>query len=155
MTYWLETMKDDLYLIVENGWVANDNLLPGELLFDRYFKEDEQAYQDLELEKEEIGRQKEEFEDEHGGEEGALEEVKNERGNITKGNLRKRIREIEKDPDFAEELKILQDYLDLTDQETAINRKIREARKTLTEKVNKKYKELTVDEIKTLVVDDK
>jgi len=155
MTYWLETMKDDLYLIVENGWVAGDKLLPGELLIDRYFKEDEQAYQDLELEKAEIGRQKEEFEDEHSGEEGALEEVKNERGNITKGNLRKRIREIEKDPDFAEELKILQDYLDLTDQETAINRKIREARKTLTEKVNKKYKELTVDEIKTLVVDDK
>lgn len=39
--------------------------------------------------------------EEQSGEEGLLEEVKNEKGNITKGAVQKRIREIRNDPDFA------------------------------------------------------
>lgn len=155
MTYWLETMKDDLYMIVENGWVANDELLPEGLLIDRYFQAEQQAIEEMELKKEEISRQKEELEEEQSGEEGPLEEVKNDKGKITKGNLQKRIREMKKEPDSAEELKILHDYLALMDSETTANREIREARKKLTEQVSKKYQELTTNEVKTLVVDDK
>lgn len=155
MTYWLETMKDDLYMIVENGWAANDELLPEGLLIDRYFQAEQLAIEEMELKKEEISRQKEELEEEQSGEEGLLEEVKNDKGNITKGNLQKQIGEIKKEPDSAEELKILQDYLALMDSETTANREIREARKKLTEQVSKKYKELTPNEVKTLVVDDK
>lgn len=155
MTYWLETMKDDLYMIVENGWVANDELLPEGLLIDRYFQAEQLAIEEMELKKEEISRQKEELEEEQSGEEGPLEEVKNDKGKITKGNLQKRIREMKKEPDSAEELKILHDYLALMDSETTANREIREARKKLTEQVSKKYQELTTNEVKTLVVDDK
>lgn len=155
MTYWQDTMKDDLYMIVESGWVANDELLPEELIIDRYFQEELGILEEQTLRTEEIKRQKEELEGEHGGEEGALEEAKNDKGNITKGNLLRRIREMEKEEDAPEDLKIFQDYLDLIDSETEINGEIRKLKSALSEKVKAKYKELDVDKVKTLVVDDK
>lgn len=155
MDYWLETMKDDVYMIVENGWVANNDLIPEELVINRYFKAEQQAIEELELERDEITQQKEEFEEENSGDEGILGELKNEKGKITKGSVQNRIKEIKADEDAADELKILKEYLDLIDKEAKANKKIKGAQKELDEKVAKKYKELTVDEIKTLIVDDK
>jgi type I restriction enzyme M protein len=155
MTYWLETMKDDVYMIVENGWEANSELIPAELVINRYFKSDKEAIEQLEAERDEITRQKEEFEEENSGDEGALEELKNDKGKIAKGDVQKRIKEIKDDKEAADELKILEDYLALIDKESKANKKVKDAKKELDEKVEKKYKELTTDEVKTLVVDDK
>ena len=79
MNYWLETMRDDIYMISENGFIANEELIPDNLIINRYFKEEKQAIEELEVKRDEITRQKEEFEEEHSGEEGVLEEVKNNR----------------------------------------------------------------------------
>ncbi|MBO8169194.1 MAG: type I restriction-modification system subunit M [Thermoanaerobacteraceae bacterium] len=155
MDYWLETMKDDVYMIVENGWVANNDLIPEELVINRYFRVEQQAIEELELARDEITRQKEEFEEENSGEEGVMEDLKNDKGKITKGSVQARIKEIKNDEDAADELKILKEYLNLIDKEAKANKKIKEAQKKLDEKVVKKYKELTVDEIKSLIVDYK
>ena len=109
----------------------------------------------LELDKDEITRQKEEFEEENTGDEGLLEELKNDKGNITKTNLKNGIKETKKDPDLKEELKILEDYLDIVENEGKANKKIRDAKKKLDEKVAKKYGELSIEEIKAIVIDDK
>jgi len=77
MTYWLETMKDDVYMIAENGWVANDELIPVELIINRYFMDEKQKIETLEFEKDEITRQKEEFEEENSGEDGVLSSISN------------------------------------------------------------------------------
>lgn len=155
MTYWQETMKDDVYMIIENGWIANGDLIPKELIINRYFKVEQQVIEDLEFERDEVSRQKEEFEEENSGNEGILEELKNEKGKITKGSVQNRIKEIKGDKDAADELKVLENYLDLVEKEAKASKKIKDAQKELNEKVTGKYKELTIDEIKSLVVDDK
>ena len=155
MTYWLEEMKDDVYMIVENGWIPDKDLVPENLVIDKYFFEEKAAIESLEAEKDEITRQKEEFEEENSGEEGYLEEIKNDKGNITKGSLKNRIKEIKDDPDSVEELEVLEAYLKLVDDESDANKKVKDAMKALDKKVNEKYKVLTEDEIKTLVVDMK
>ena len=155
MTYWLEEMKDDVYMIVENGWIPDKDLIPENLVIDKYFYEEKAAIESLEAEKDEITRQKEEFEEENSGEEGYLEEIKNEKGNITKGSLKNRIKEIKDDPESVEELEVLEAYLKLVEDESDANKKVKDAIKALDKKVNEKYKALTEDEIKTLVVDMK
>lgn len=155
MTYWLEEMKDDVYMIVENGWIPDKDLVPENLVIEKYFYEEKAAIESLEAEKDEITRQKEEFEEENSGEEGYLEEIKNEKGNITKGSLKNRIKEIKDDPDSVEELEVLEAYLKLVDDESDANKKVKDAMKALDKKVNEKYKVLTENEIKTLVVDMK
>lgn len=155
MTYWLEEMKDDVYMIVENGWIPDKDLIPENLVIDKYFYEEKAAIESFEADKDEITRQKEEFEEENSGEEGYLEEIKNDKGNITKGSLKNRIKEIKDDPESVEELEVLEAYLKLVEDESDANKKVKDAIKALDKKVSEKYKVLTENEIKTLVVDMK
>lgn len=153
MTYWLEAMKDDVYMIRENGWIADKDLVPEELIIEKFFTQGKEEIGKLEAEKDEITREKEEFEEEHSGEEGVLEELKNDKGNITKGSVNNRIKEIKNDSDSKEELNILESYQDLIDKEADANKKVRDTIKKLDKLVNEKYKVLTEAEIKELVVE--
>jgi type I restriction enzyme M protein len=54
-----------------------------------------------------------------------------------------------------DELTVLEKYLSLIEKEAAANKKIKEAQAELEKKLLTKYKALTREEIKTLVVDDK
>ncbi len=155
MDYWLETMRDDVYMIAESSWAANNELIPEDLIINRYFKEEKQAIEELEAKRDEITRQKEEFEEENSGEDGVLEEIKNDKGNITKTNLNKRIREIKGDQDSADELAILEKYLRLVDMETDAKQQIKDAEKKLQKKVQAKYKELAKEEIQDILINDK
>lgn len=155
MDYWLETMRDDVYMIIEEGWAANGELIPKELMIDKFFNEEKNELEKLEMEREEAQREKEEFEEENTGEDGVLEELRNDKGNITKTNLNKRIREIKKDEAYEDELEILEKYLDLINEESDLKKQIKEKEKSLEKKVEKKYKELSIDEIKDIVVKDK
>ena len=179
MTYWTETMQDDVYMIVADSWnEANKlrlldkkskekedlkigkmkykvDLIPPKLIIDRYFAAEQAAIEKLEGEKDAIVQEREEMEEEHGGEEGLLEEAKSEAGNVTKGAAKARYRAIKDDPEFADELEVLKPYLELRDKETKAGSAIRDAQKELDAQVVDKYNALTVEEIKTLVVDDK
>ncbi|MBE0535049.1 MAG: type I restriction-modification system subunit M [Phycisphaerae bacterium] len=172
MTYWAEVMKDDVYMIVEDGWKAQTylvkdkngkvkkgqwdcDLVPKYLVITRYFAKEQAAIGQLEADRDEIARQAEEMAEEHGGEEGLLEEVRNDKGNITKGEVKSRIKAIQNDPEYADELEVLEQYLELIEKETEANKAIKDALKELDGAVLKQYKKLTENEIKTLVVDDK
>ena len=155
MTYWAETMKDDVYMIMENGWIADGDLVPSEITTDKYFKKDLAQIEELELERDEKAREKEEFEEEHSGEDGVLEEVRNDKGNITKKSLNDRRKEIKDDSDYAEELTLLNKYLKITDEEAKAKKAVSDKKKELDKKVSEKYKTLTEDEVKNLVVDYK
>lgn len=174
MTYWLEMMKDDLYIITENGWKAeltevwNNSkdknkkkitgyiceLIPEELMINRYFKTKQEAITQLEMDNDTVIRQMEELKEEHSGEDGLLEEVI-ENNKISKANVTKCIKEVKNNPDYTDELEMLKTYLGLLDQKSTIEKQIKEAEKNLKNTVLKKYKELSEGEIKTLVVDDK
>jgi type I restriction enzyme M protein len=170
MTYWVESMKDDVYILVEDGWKAEltavmnkkgavtdyvCELIPKQLMINRYFQTEQAAIEELETKKDEVVRQQEELQEEHGGEEGLLEEVTNDSGKITKANVNERIKTIKNDAMFADELKVLKAYLKLIEQEAEISKQIKVLTQFLDNYVLTKYGDLTEDEIKTLVVDDK
>ena len=69
--------------------------------------------------------------------------------------MKARLKEIGKDPDYADERKALEDYAALLDQQTDAKAQLKAAQEDLDAKLDAKYPKLTEDEIKTLVVDDK
>jgi hypothetical protein len=109
----------------------------------------------LQSELEKIGAEMEEMKEEHSGEGGDLESAVNEKGNITKGDLKNRIKEIKNDTEFADELALLEKYNGLLEKEAECKAKIKTAENELEKKVIAKYPTLSIDEIKTLVVDRK
>ena len=155
MAYWIETMKDDVYMIAEDGWTANRELVAEGLVIDKYFKKEKELLDKLEAEMDNAASRKQAFEEEHGGEEGALEDLKNDKGNITKAALKKGIKEIREDAEMSEELQVLEEYMDLIDGEAEAKKKAKAETKKLDKLVEAKYKELSEDEVKDLVVDMK
>ena len=186
MSYWNETMQDDCYIISADAWVAETyritieskskgkdgkkkiidkgwacDLVPKELVINRYFETEKKALDDLETEKESLASQIAEMEEEHNTEDGYFGEIEkisktsiNAELKMVNGELR-----MAKDADALDELKakqkVLKQYIDLHSKLTAINKKIKQAEATLDEKLYAKYPTLTETEVKQLVVDDK
>ena len=183
MDYWAETMQDDLYLIVSDGWrdaakprliveekgsktkekpdftigkqKYKTELIPPTLIIARYFSAEQSAIEKLEAEVAAIEQAMEELAEEHSGEEGLLEEAKNDKDKLTKASVAARLKEVKGDADAADERKVLNKYLALIEQEAATSAKAKEAQDALTAKIAAQYGNLTEAEIKTLVVDDK
>jgi len=155
MSYWSDIMQDDVYLIASDGWLGSAELIPQQLIVSRYFSADQQQIEKLETERDAISRQMEELEEENSGDDGLLEEAKNDKGKVTKASVKARLTEIKHDRDAADERKLLTNYIELIEAESTAGKKVKDAQKALDAKVKAKYATLTVDEVKTLVVDDK
>jgi type I restriction enzyme M protein len=161
LDYWAETMQDDVYLLVQEGWQAvldgqpNSDLIPRPLLIARYFAAEAQAIEGLEAEREAFSRQIEELDEEHGGEEGLLACAKTEKGKLTAKSVKDRLKTIKGERKAAEEKKLLTAYLELIEAETIAGKKVKEAQKGLDTKVGAHYAKLGEAAIKTLVIEDK
>jgi type I restriction enzyme M protein len=214
MDYWAEAMQDDVYAITQDGWTAGrvirpahegetpemvvkkgnksvryvGDLIPTRLVVARFFA-DEQTEDRLAAEAETATQSKAEFEEEHGGEEGALYGLEGKSG-IPKGNVQDRVMDLKRkalesvpmytpeyeqadgikrasfgtmpwkkgihdDGELFAELDILHDYLRLADAEARAKKAHKDAATALDQAVISRYPDLTEDEIKTLVVDDK
>lgn len=171
MNYWSAVMQDDCYLIASDGWKADTyrilvenkttkktvdkgwacDLVPKELVINRYFNAEKAAIQTLEAASENLSSQITELEEEHGGEDGCFAEL----DKINKANVAARLKEIKGDTDAKEEIAVLKDYLDLTEGLAAANKKIKEAQAKLDAAVLAHYPTLTTEQVKSLVVDDK
>ena len=159
MSYWSVIMQDDAYLIAADGWEAGSDarngLIPPSLIIARYFAAERDAIEQLEARRDAITRQMEELDEEHGGEEGLLSDAKNDKGKLTKVSVGARLKDIKHDADGAVERKQLNVYLALIEQESAANKQVKDAQKQLDAKVAAQYAKLSIEDIKTLVVDDK
>ncbi|MEW9122014.1 MAG: type I restriction-modification system subunit M [Thermotaleaceae bacterium] len=170
MDFWDEVMQDDCYLISADGWSAKTyrilvenkqkkmvdkgwtcDLIPKELVINRYFIKEKEHIESLEIDSENLVDQLAELEEEHSGEEGVFSEI----DKLNKGNIQERLKQVQKDKDAQEEINILKEYLNLLDQLSKTNKKIKDAKTELDNKLYDKYPTLTEDEIKTLVVEDK
>ena len=131
MDYWAETMQDDVYVITQDGWAAGGvlrelktkngersretpdlvlnrrkykaDLISPALIVARYFAEEQAEIERLQGEQDSLSQELDTLVEEHSGEEGLLEEATNDKGNLTKTGLRKRLKEIADDPEFADE----------------------------------------------------
>ena len=134
------------------------DLVPAALLIARYFAAERDAIAALEAELAGIEQQLDEKREEQSGEEGLLAEViegEGEKQKITAKAVKARLKEIGRDPDYAEERQALEDYAALLDQQADAKARLKAAQEDLEAKLDAKYPTLTEDEIKTLVVDDK
>jgi type I restriction enzyme M protein len=178
MTYWGETMQDDVYILTTEGWKAGNvavrlqkeskgkkkdivglpglegQLIPVSLIISAYFSAELSRLDGLNADLEQAETQMSELKAEHGGEEGLLSEVI-ENDKVVKGTIQKRIKEINKDADYADELKVLKQYATLYEQQAETKEKIKEAEKDLEKKILIKYPKLTLEEVKSLVVEHK
>lgn len=159
MTYWSETMQDDVYMIAIDGWVANPELIPAELIVRRYFSAEQKGMETLSAEQEALTAQMDELNEEHGGEEGLLESAKSEKGKVSKATIKSRLKDLIPNGDAAkddkDEADLLNRYLQLIEDAAEAGKKVKDAQKKLDELVAKKYTKLSVDEIKALVIEDK
>lgn len=172
--YWSETMKDDAYLLVEDGWVAQTrriiekkkngkevvkgwtcDLLPKPYIVDAYFADKKEEIQQLEANLESIQSEISQYEEEHAVEEGLLEEACNDNGKITKTTLTKRMKEVKLDANEKEAYQLMQKVQKLFTQQTTLNTKLKAAIKELDELCYNKYPQLSQQEVKHLVVDKK
>lgn len=181
MDYWAETMQDDVYVIAADSWreaakprqMVDDNkskdkpdftigkqkfkaeLIPPALLIARFFAAEQSAVEKLESEADAIAQQLEGLGEEHGGEDGLLADARNDKDKLTKASVSARLKEIKNHPDSADERKVLGDYLTLIEKEAELSAKAETAHEELIAKVVANYGELTEDDIKALVVEDK
>jgi type I restriction enzyme M protein len=131
------------------------DLLPKNLVIDKFFQSEQEHIEKLETDRDAIKQQLVELEEEHGGEEGLLADAKNDKDKVTKAGIQKRMKEITGDEDYADELEVLQKFLELSDADAALGKEVKESEVLLDKKLLEKYKNLTQEEIKVLLVDDK
>jgi type I restriction enzyme M protein len=175
MDYWAETMQDDAYLISEDGWVAQTyriletkknkdgtpgktvdkgwacDLVPKALLVQQYFAAEQAELDRLAAELESTEAAQSELEEEHSGEDAVF-------GGFDKINdkeVKSRMKEIGRDDDAAEELAVLQQWLNLSEQAGALKRRIKVLDSELDAKALARYSKLTTDAVKALVADHK
>jgi type I restriction enzyme M protein len=174
MDYWYETLQDDAYEIAADGWVAKPrrvleeikagkkkgqmkdkgwtcDLIPKPYIVARNFNAQQAELDALQSELDTAAAQLTELEEEHGGEEGAFAEL----DKINKGEVSKRLKEIKGDPEYADEAKALKQWTQLDKRQSELKKQIKDADAALDQLAYEKYPELSEDEIKTLVVDDK
>ena len=119
MDYWDEVMQDDVYLVAADGWTAGrvlrsaydketpdftikkgqktfkyvGELVPSSFVVERFFRDKHQKLERLEAEVSQWAQRKEEYEEEHSIEGGALYGLEGQKG-ITKANVRQRAVEL-------------------------------------------------------------
>jgi type I restriction enzyme M protein len=183
MTYWAETMQDDVYIVAQEGWAAarqvrelvknaegkftetpditigrrklKAELIPPVLIVARFFAKEQAALEALEAKAEEIARTVEEMDEEQGSEDGLLFEAKSEKGKLTAKSVKDRLKDIKGDKMADEERTALTACLKLIEQEKQASDAAKEAKITLDTKTVKQYAKLTDAEIKQLLVEDK
>ena len=131
-------------------------LVPPALVIGRYFAKIQTEVEALEAALA-LQQQLDELAEEHGGEGGLLEDAKNDKDKLTKASVATRLKEIKGRPRrAADERKVLEGYLAISEQEAELSAKLKSTQDALMEKeLATKYGQLSEDDVKALVVDDK
>jgi type I restriction enzyme M protein len=170
MDYWSETMQDDVYLIATDGWKAEAarvivrdkkgkerdkgwvcDLVPKELIVARYFAAEHKAIDELTAELESVTASLAEMEEEHGGDEGVFADF----DKVNKAVVSERLKEIKGDAESKDDTVVLTEWLQQSNREAELKKRLREAEAALDAKAYANYPKLTIAEIQSLVVDDK
>lgn len=134
------------------------DLIPASILIDHYFAVERDGIATIEADLASVEQQLAEKREEQSGEEGLLAEViegEGEKQKITAKAVKARLKEIAKDPDYADERQVLEEYAALLDQEADAKTRSKAAQEDLEAELDAKYLTLTEEEIKTLVINDK
>jgi type I restriction enzyme M protein len=179
MDYWAETLQDDVYVLAQDDWQAGNTLrelvakkgeklketpdliinkkkykaelIPPSLMVARYFADEQSQVDALQAKQDEATQILETYIEDNSGDEGSLIEAMNDKDKITKASVAARTKLT---TDIVE-VKALKQATKLFNAETATKKTVKEAQEALDLNVFNQYPKLTIDEIKTLIVDDK
>ncbi len=186
MSYWHDTMHDDVYLIMSDGWrdaakprlTINDkdrklteepdltigtgksarkykmDLLPPALILARYFADQQAQVDELAAKLEIASAAVIEHAEEHGVDEALLSDATNDKGAYTKQLLTAAIKAAKEAGD-DETLACADEALKLLNAEAAAKSAAKDAQAKLDLATLSKYGDLTENDIRTLVLDDK
>ena len=153
-----KTKYEDSHIQVGSGanaerWVMD--LLPPELIVNHFFAEDRDAIVALTFAMEQTTQAIEEYAEEHGGEDGLLWEATDDEGKVTAKLAKDRMKEASVERAEKDEIDALKNIINLFEVESKSKKRIKEAHTKLDTKTLRQYGELTKDEVRTLVIDDK
>ncbi|MGY6358695.1 type I restriction-modification system subunit M [Proteus mirabilis] len=179
MDYWSDTMQDDVYVLVQDGWSTGKvlrelevkkgeklretpdlvigktkykaELIPPALIVARYFADEQTKIDTLQSKLDSASQELETYLEENSGDDGLLNEALNDKDKVTKATVTARLK-IATDPDEKSALKQAQK---LFDNEANAKKALKKAQDALDLAVFKQYPKLSIDEIKNLIVDDK
>lgn len=179
MDYWQDTMQDDVYVLVQDGWDAGKvlrelmvakgeklkevpdlvigkakykaELLPPALLVKRFFAAEQAELDRLQSELDSTSQELESYIEEHSTEDGLLADALNDKDKVTAASVKARL----KLATDADERKALQQVQRLFDSEGSSKKAVKEQQDKLDLLVFKRYATLTTSEVKTLLVQDK
>jgi len=179
MDYWADTMQDDVYVLVQDGWQAGSGLreivakkgeklketpdliinkkkykaelIPPVLIQAAYFSDEQQQLESLQARIDTITQELESCIEEHTGDEGLLSEALNDKDKVTKASIAARLK-LAKD---AEEKNLLKTVKQLFEQEAQAKKELKAAQDLLDLAVFKKYSALSESEIKSLLINGK
>ncbi len=174
MDYWESTLKDDVYLVVEEGWKATVkriveknkkgkeidkgwtcDLLPKTLVIDTYLSTEKEELQSLQNQLENTGATILSLQEEHAVEGGLLEDATNDKGAFTKAIITAFIKKNKTDSTEKEAVAKANEVLTAYTNEAMLKKEIKTAETNLDTLLLKKYAELTDDEVQDLVVNHK
>ncbi len=179
MDYWSDTMQDDVYVLVQDGWSTGKvlrelevkkgeklretpdlvigktkykaELIPPALIVARYFADEQTKIDTLQSKLDSASQELETYLEENSGDDGLLNEALNDKDKVTKATVTARLK-IATDPDEKSALKQAQK---LFDNEANAKKALKKAQDALDLAVFKQYPKLSIDEIKTLIIKDK
>ncbi|WP_342804977.1 type I restriction-modification system subunit M [Alteromonas sp. M12] len=179
MDYWADTMQDDVYVLAQDDWQAGNilrelvakkgeklketpdliinkkkykaELIPPSLIVARYFAAEQTHVDAQQAKQDEATLALEAYLEEHGAEDGLLADAMNDKDKITKASVLARTKLVAN----SEELKALMHASKLFNADAAAKKAVKEAQEKLDLAVFNQYPKLSIDEIKTLIVDDK
>ncbi len=179
MDYWADVMQDDVYVLVQDGWTAGKvlrelavskgeklketpdlvigktkykaELIPPALIVRRFFAVEQAKVDALQTTLDSVSQELDTFIEENSGDDGLLNDALNDKDKVTKATVTARLK-LATDPDEKSALKQAKKLFDL---EADAKKLLKEAQDSLDLAVFKQYSKLSMDEIKTLIVEDK
>ena len=174
MDYWTETMKDDVYMIIEDGWeakvrrilVKNNrgkevdkgwtcDLIPKELVINRFLSDEQQELKNLEADLEAIQAEITALEEEHAGDECLLSEATNDKGRFTKTTVSAFVKANKGVDDEDGAIALAKQVLDLYNKESDLKKGIKKKEADLDQYTLEKFSSLTESEVRELVIKEK
>lgn len=186
MSYWHDTMHDDVFLVMNEGWLEaakprkaiedkerklsetpdlvvgsgrsstkyKMDLIPPALIVVRYFADEQVKLDELAAELETTSAAVTEHAEEHGVDEALLSDATNDKGTYTKQLLTDAIKTAKAAHD-DETLSCANEALKLLNTEVAAKKAVKDAKAKLDLATLKKYGDLSENDVKTLVLEDK
>ncbi|HAS3628732.1 TPA: type I restriction-modification system subunit M [Vibrio cholerae] len=179
MDYWAESMQDDVYVLVQDGWQAGKvlrelvaqkgeklkespdlvigkakykaELIPPALIVARFFAAEQAKVDTLQSLLDSASQELETYLEENSGEDGLLNDALNDKDKVTKATVTARLK-LATDSD---EKAALKQAKKLFDAEAEAKKALKEAQEALDLAVLKQYPKLSIEEIKSLIVNDK